>query len=206
MLKIWGRASSTNVQKVLWCVGELGLPYERIDAGMEFGVNDTPEFRRLNPNGLVPVIEHEGLTLWESHAIVRYLARQYGLGTLCPEDPRVCADSDRWMDWCATLGWPAMRALFLGYIRTPAAQRDIAQLKTARDIAARAMALLDAHLRDREHLVGAPFTMGDIPMGVVVHRWYKLPIEREPLENLARYYATLKARPAFRLHADVTLA
>jgi glutathione S-transferase len=206
MLKIWGRASSINVQKVLWCAGELDLPFERVDAGMEFGVTDTPAFRRLNPNGLVPVIEDAGLVLWESHAIVRYLARQHGLGTLCPADPRACADSDRWMDWCATLAWPAMRPLFLGYIRTPAAQRDHAQLKTARDAAARAMALLDAHLRDREHLVGAPFTMGDIPMGAVVHRWYKLPIEREPFEHLARYYATLKARPAFRQYADVTLA
>ena len=105
MLKIWGRTNSINVQKVLWTCAELDLPFERIDAGMQFGVNNTPEFKAMNPNGLVPLINDDGFLLWESHAIVRYLARKHGLGTLCPADPREAADADRWMEWysCAAL-------------------------------------------------------------------------------------------------------
>ena len=94
MLKIWGRKNSINVQKVLWVCGELALPFDRIDAGMAFGVNNTPEYKAMNPNGLVPVINDAGFILWESHVIVRYLARKHGLGTLCPVDPRAAADAD----------------------------------------------------------------------------------------------------------------
>jgi glutathione S-transferase len=206
MLKIWGRASSMNVQKVLWCVGELGLPFERIDAGMEFGVVDTPEFRAMNPNGLVPVIEDGGFVLWESHAIVRYLSRRHGAGTLWPEDPHACADSDRWMDWFATAGWPSLRPLFLGYVRTRPENRDLAQLANARDAAARQMKLLDARLAGRPYICGQSFTMGDIPLGIGLHRWFNLPIEREPLEHLQRYYGVLRARPAYTQYADTVLA
>ena len=102
MLKIWGRTNSINVQKVLWCCGELGLDYERIDAGLAFGVNNTAEYKAMNPNGLVPTIDEDGFILWESHAIVRYLARKYGGGKLWPDDPRVAADADRWMEWYST--------------------------------------------------------------------------------------------------------
>src|SRR3970040_1761800 len=113
MLKIWGRTNSVNVKKALRAAEELGLKYERIDAGMQFGVVDTPEYRKLNPNGLVPTIEDDGVVLWESHAIVRYLAAKYGAGTLCPTDLRERADADRWMDW--TFGFAnAFRAVFWG--------------------------------------------------------------------------------------------
>src|SRR6478735_6010409 len=105
MLKIWGRTNSINVQKVLWCCGELGLHYERIDAGMQFGVNNTPEYRAMNPNGLVPTIDDAGFILWESHAIVRYFARKHGAGKLWPADERAAADADRWMDWYNTTLW-----------------------------------------------------------------------------------------------------
>ncbi|HEX6002947.1 MAG TPA: glutathione S-transferase N-terminal domain-containing protein, partial [Burkholderiales bacterium] len=98
MLKIWGRKNSINVQKVLWCCAELDVKYERVDAGMEHGVNNTPEYRALNPNGLVPTIDHDGFILWESHAIVRYLSGLYGLGTLWPGSPRAFAEADRWME------------------------------------------------------------------------------------------------------------
>ena len=99
MLKIWGRRNSINVQKVLWCCGELGLPFDRVDAGLQFGVNNTPEYKALNPNGLVPTIDDDGYVRWESHAIVRYLARKHGTGTLLPQDARAAADADRWMEW-----------------------------------------------------------------------------------------------------------
>src|SRR5579863_7177368 len=109
MLKIWGRANSINVQKVLWCCGELGLQYHRIDAGNEFGVTKTPEYRVLNPNGLVPTIEDGDFQLWESNVIVRYLAQKSPSGRLCPADIRVRFDAERWMDWQATVFWPVFR-------------------------------------------------------------------------------------------------
>ena len=119
MLKIWGRTNSINVQKVLWCCAELNLPFERIDAGMAFGVNNTPEYKAMNPNALVPVINDDGFILWESHAIVRYLARKHGNGTLCPAGAQDYADADRWMDWqLSTIAEP-MRIAFWGLIRTP---------------------------------------------------------------------------------------
>ncbi len=114
MLKIWGRMNSINVQKVLWCCGELGLEYERIDAGMQFGVNNTPEYKAMNPNGLVPTIDDEGFILWESHAIVRYLARKHGMGTpVAGRRSSRAADADRWMEWYSTTLWPVRAADFL---------------------------------------------------------------------------------------------
>ncbi|MGZ8265216.1 MAG: ATP-binding protein, partial [Burkholderiales bacterium] len=117
MLRIWGRTNSINVQKVLWCCGELGLPYERIDAGMQFGVNNTPEYKAMNPNGLVPTINDDGFILWESHAIVRYLARKHGTGALWPADARVAADADRWMEWYSTTLWQHVRTIFWNLVR-----------------------------------------------------------------------------------------
>ena len=124
MLKIWGRANSINVQKVLWCCGELGLQYDRIDAGNEFGVNKTPQYRALNPNALVPTIEDGDFQLWESNVIVRYLAQKSGHGRLCPANIKTRFDAERWMDWQATVFWPALRPLFIELIRTPPAKRD----------------------------------------------------------------------------------
>src|SRR5829696_9275573 len=124
MLTLWGRVNSINVQKVHWCLKELGLAYDRIEAGREFGVVDTPEYRRMNPNGLVPTIEDDGFVLWESNVIVRYLAARHGAGRLYPDDLRVRFDAERWMDWQATTLWPALRPVFIGLVRTPVAERD----------------------------------------------------------------------------------
>ena len=123
MLKIWGRTNSVNVKKSLWAAEELGLKYERVDAGMQFGVNKTPEYLKMNPTGLVPTIEDDGFVLWESHSIVRYLAAKHGAGTLCPSDPGGRADAERWMDWAFTFQG-AMRNVFWGLIRTPPEKRD----------------------------------------------------------------------------------
>ncbi len=123
MLVIWGRINSVNVQKVLLCCEELGIEYRRIDAGGPFGVVDTPEYRRRNPNGLVPTIDDDGFVLWESNAIVRYLAEKHR-GSLWPADPHVRAVADQWMDWTNTTYWPALRTGFLGLVRTPPAERN----------------------------------------------------------------------------------
>ncbi len=205
MLKIWGRTNSINVQKVLWCCGELNLAFERIDAGMQFGVNNTPEYKAKNPNALVPMINDDGFVLWESQAIVRYLARKHGLGSLCPSEANACADADRWMDWNATTVWPNLRPVFWNLVRTEPAKRDMALVATSRKGLAASMSILDAHLANRQYVTGADFTMGDIPAGVSIHRWFQMDIEREDLPNLAAYYKRLQARPAFARHAGLPL-
>ncbi|MCE9639483.1 MAG: glutathione S-transferase [Betaproteobacteria bacterium] len=205
MLKIWGRTNSINVQKVLWCCGELNIPFERIDAGMQFGVNNTPAYKTLNPNGLVPMIEDDGMILWESQAIVRYLARKHGLGSMCPSDAKACADADRWMDWNATTVWPNLRPIFWNLVRTEPAKRDMPLVETSRKGLAASLAILDAHMANRQYVTGNDFTMGDIPLGVSIHRWFNMDIVRENLPNLGAYYKRLQARPAYAQHADVPL-
>jgi glutathione S-transferase len=205
MLKIWGRTNSINVQKVLWCCGELNIPFERIDAGMQFGVNNTPEFKAKNPNALVPMIEDDGMILWESQAIVRYLARKHGLGSVCPADAKACADADRWMDWNATTVWPNLRPIFWNLVRTEPAKRDMPLVETSRKGLAASMAILDTHMANRQYVTGNDFTMGDIPLGVSIHRWFNMEIVRENLPNLGAYYKRLQGRSAFAKHAGLPL-
>jgi glutathione S-transferase len=198
MLVIWGRNNSVNVQKVLWCCEEIGLGYERIDAGRSFGVVNTPQYRGLNPNGLVPTIEDDGFVLWESNAIVRYLAAKHAAGSIWPEDLKVRAEADRWMDWMFTTYWPAIHALFVGMVRTEADKRDRRAEEESRLKTAEVLRILDAHLQTHEHLSGNTFTMGDIPLGCAVWRWMALPIERPPLPNVQRWFDLLSRRPAYR--------
>jgi glutathione S-transferase len=183
MLKIWGRANSINVHKVLWCCGELGLQYDRIDAGNEFGVTKTPQYRVLNPNGLVPAIEDDDLQLWESNVIVRYLAQKSGHGRLYPADIKTRFDAERWMDWQTTVFWPSLRPLFIELIRTPPAKRDATVISRAESLSLAAVHILDARLSDRTFLAGESFSMGDIPAATTVHRWYALDIHHPELPN-----------------------
>jgi glutathione S-transferase len=205
MLKIWGRTNSVNVKKVLWAAEELGLKYERVDAGMQYGVVNSPEYRCLNPNGLVPTIEDDGYVLWESHSIVRYLAARYGAGTLWPEDPRVRGDAERWMDWVYTL-WTPLRPVFWGLIRTPPEKRDAAAIEAARQRAAELLGILDAWLAERPFVAGASLTMGDIPIGCHVQLWMRMPLERPRHGNLEAWFARLCARPAYRTLVDTPLS
>ena len=196
MLKIWGRLTSVNVQKVVWCADELDLEYERIDAGGKFGIVNTPEYLAMNPNGLVPVIEHDGFVLWESNAIVRYLAARFGEGTLWPTDVEMRASADRWMDWQMGSLNPAIGPAFIQLIRTPAEKRNADVIENARLEAEKKLALLDAHLGGREFVAGPSFTMGDIPLGCSIDRWFKLPLVHEPRRHIERWFAALRARKA----------
>jgi glutathione S-transferase len=205
MLKIWGRTNSINVQKVLWCCAELNLKYERIDAGLQFGVNTTPEYKAMNPNALVPTINDDGFVLWESHAIVRYLARKHGVSTLCPSDAKACADADRWMDWHATTVWPNLRPIFWNLVRTPPEKRDMPLVEESRNKLSASMAILDAHLAGRKFVIGDVFSMGDIPLGTAVQRWFNMPIERENYKNLEDWYKRLQGRAAFKQCVDMKL-
>ena len=204
MLKIWGRTNSVNVKKVLWTADELGLRYERIDAGRQFGVVDTPEYKKLNPNALVPTIEDDGFVLWESHSIVRYLAARHGAGTLWPTDPRARADAERWMDWAFTFQ-AAFRTLFWGMVRTPPETRDQKGMEESRKKSAELLAIPDEALARRPYLAG-DFTMGDIPLGCHVQLWMRLPIDRPRHPNLTAWFERLCARPAFRKNVDIPLS
>jgi len=199
MLRIWGRANSINVQKVLWCCGELGLDFERVDAGNEFGITGTPAYRALNPNGLVPTIEDGDFRLWESNVIVRYLAHKDPDARLCPPDVRMRFDAERWMDWQATVFWPALRPLFIQLIRTSPDKRDASVIARAEELSLSAVRMLDARLSGRSFLAGDRFTMGDIPAAVAVHRWYELETHHPQLPQLQSWYKRICARKPFQL-------
>src|SRR5262249_21386525 len=161
----------------LWCCGELGIKFDRVDAGMQFGVTKTPEYLAMNPNARVPTIDDDGFILWESHAIVRYLSRKHGTGSLWPSDPKACADADRWMDWYAT-PWENLRPIFWNLVRTPPEKRDMALVEESRQKLATDLRIVETQLAGKQFITGSAFTMGDIPMGVALHRWFYLPIER----------------------------
>jgi glutathione S-transferase len=205
MLKIWGRTNSINVQKVLWTCGELGLAHERIDAGLAFGVNNTPEYKAMNPNGLVPTIDDDGFILWESHAIVRYLARKHGAGKVVPDEPRAAANVDRWMEWYSTTLWPNVRPVFHNLVRTPPEKRNMTEVEEARKRLAANWDIADAQLAKSEYIAGKSFTIADIPLGVAAYRWFNLPIERPAQANVERWYQRLTQRPAFKAHCMLPL-
>jgi glutathione S-transferase len=198
MIRVYGRTNSNNVKKVLWCLGEIEEPFERIDAGGVHGLVDTPAFRALNPNGRVPVLDDDGFVLWESNAIVRYLAETRSAGLLCPSDPRVKAGADRWMDWCSTTLAPVFGPMFLGLVRTPPERRDAAAIEASRRQSADLLAMADDALGREPWLSGAEFGMGDIPLGCFAHVWFTLEIERPDLRNLAAWHGRLARRPAYR--------
>jgi glutathione S-transferase len=166
--------------------------------GNEFGVTKTPQYRVLNPNGLVPTIEDGNFQLWESNVIVRYLAQKNGHGRLYPAVIRTRFDAERWMDWQATVFWPALRPLFIELIRTPLTNRDATVISRAETLSLAAAQILDAHLSDRTFLAGESFSIGDIPAATTVHRWYALDIHHPKLPNLRRWYDLMKQRRPFQ--------
>jgi glutathione S-transferase len=204
MLKIWGRTNSVNVKKAMWCVAELGLPHERIDAGMQYGVVNTPEYRRMNPTGLVPTIDDDGYTLWESHTIVRYLAAKHSAGKLWPTELKARADAERWMDWAFTFQG-AMRNVFWGLIRTPAEKRDANAIEDGKKKTFALLPILEQTLSERPYVAGKTFTMGDIPIGCEVQRYMRVPIERPSFPAVEAWFARLLERPAFAKHVDLPL-
>jgi len=205
MLKIWGRINSVTVKKVVWAAEECGVAYERIDAGMQYGVVSTPAYLAMNPNARVPTLDDDGFVLWESNTMVRYLARRYGQGTLDPQDLRQYADADRWMDWCTSTLAGAFRNVFWGMVRTPIEQRDAKAIETSRVETAKLLAIPEAVLAHQPYLAGAQFTMGDIPLGCFVHLWLSMPIERPAHPALTAWHARLAARPAFQKAVNTPL-
>ena len=178
MMRLWGRISSINVQKVLWCLAELGLKegkdFERIDAGLQFGKNNTPEFLKLNPNGLVPTLEDGDVVLWESNTILRYLARRHDKAGRFSTDIKTQYESEKWMDWQLGTMWPALRVAFLGLTRTPEAERNYQAILKGYQETNRLLVMLDATLAKQNYCSGNQFQIGDIVLALCVSRWILL--------------------------------
>jgi len=197
-MRILGRISSINVQKVVWCAQELGLAYERVDVGGKFGGNTTPDYLAKNPNGRIPVVEDGDVVLWESNAIVRYLAAKHGSGSLWPTDLVVRADADRWMDWASMTLTMAMHGAFWQTVRTPPEQQDKALIAKSTAEGQAAIDILDKALAGRTYITGDTFTMGDIPLGCAAHRWLNLSVPKKSAPNVERWYGRIMERPAVR--------
>ena len=206
LIKVLGRATSSNVQKVLWLLDEIGQDYVREDYGGEHGRTHEAAYLLLNPNATVPTLVHGDFTLWESNAICRYLARTFGAAKLYPADPRQRADCERWMDWqLAGLG-AAMPPLYLQLVRTPAEMRDPAIVKTSRSRSNALFGVLDAVLRDRAFLCGDDFTIADLALGPWTHRWFALGLADIDCSALRAWYARLQEREPYRRHIMIPLS
>ncbi len=206
MLTIWGRKTSSNVQALMWCVGELGLPYERRDAGHRYGGTDTKEFLAMNPNGTVPVLcDGEGEPLWETGAILRYLAARYGAAPFWPEEGPARASIDKWAEWAkinVTLGFTA--PIFWRVVRTAPAQQDKQGIRQAVENLDKWLDIAEVQLSRGNFLVGDDFSLADIQFGHVLFRYFDISIPRQKRPALRRYYYLLTERPAFREHVMIS--
>lgn len=206
MIRLWGRLSSINVRKAVWTLQEVGVPFERIDAGRQYGIVDTPGYGARNPNRLVPLLDDEGFELWESNAIVRYLCAKHGVSWLYPQELRRRFDAERWMDWQQTTLNRAGSPAFVQWIRTPPAQRRPDVIEASRSAMAPLIAILDAHLAGREWMGGEDFSMADIPVACDIHRWWRLPQPAPQAPHVQRWLDAILARPATRGVLDLPLA
>ncbi|WP_213958544.1 MULTISPECIES: glutathione S-transferase [unclassified Variovorax] len=214
MLNIWGRITSINVRKVVWCAQELGLDFQRTEAGGKYGVVQTPEYRALNPNALVPAIDDgdgddaSHVKLWESNVIVRYLCAKYSSGRLYPEPLPERFDAERWMDWQQTTFNRASAPAFVQWVRTAPADRNPDVIAASVHATEPLFAILDAHLATRRFMLGESFTMADIPLGCEAHRWFGLPpteYTRPAWPHVERWFGELRSRSGSRGVLDLAL-
>jgi len=197
-IALWGRLSSCNVQKVVWLLEELELPYQRIDAGGDFGGLDDPSYRAMNPHGQVPTLKDGDTVVWESEAILRYLAARYGAPAFWSNDPTERARVDQWLAWTATALYRDWIDLFWMCVRTPPDQQDAAGIEACRQRTAERLAFLDAQLAERSYIAGDTLSLADIAAGGTLYRWFEMPIERPRLPRVEDWYARLRERPAYR--------
>ncbi len=198
---LWGRNTSSNVMKAIWVLEELGLPYDRRDVGGKFGQTDTPAYRGMNPTGLVPTLQEDDFTLWESNAVCRYLCHAHAPHSpLWPQDPRARARIDQWMDAQQTQLNRPMAVVFWGLVRTPPEQRDTAVIAQGIADTAKAYGLIGAQLTRHHFVAGDHLTLADIPWGVHVHRWFTMEFDRPEVPGLRAWYDRLLVRPAYRAH------
>ena len=200
MFTIYGRANSSNVRKVLWLCEEIGqTDYERLDYGRGYKPCSSPEYMALNPNMVVPTLKDGDVVLWESNTILRYLASQHGPEDIYPRELTARAKVDMWLDWQLTTALGGIRHLFQGLHVKDEDFTDPAGLEKAHAQATNAMGILDTHLaKGSPYIAGDGLTIADCSLGMFVHRWYALPIERKGLASLDAYYERLKEREAFQ--------
>ncbi|EAN2249402.1 glutathione S-transferase family protein [Salmonella enterica] len=200
MITLWGRNNSTNVKKVLWTLEELELPYDQILAGGKYGVNQDADYLAMNPNGLVPLLKDDetDLLLWESNAIVRYLAAQYGQNRLWVDNPARRAEGEKWMDWANQTLSPAHRVILMGLVRTPPEKRDQAAIEAGIEKCDSLFALLDDALAHQSWFSGDNFGTGDIAIAPFVYNLLNVGLKWTLRPNLERWYQQLTERPAFR--------
>lgn len=199
-ITIWGRANSVNVQKVLWCLRELELPYQRIDAGMAFGKNREPEYLTMNPNGRVPTLVDGDFVLWESNSIMRYLVRAYRpQSPIYPQSPKIRAGVDRWLDWTLSTLQPVDRPVFWALVRTPIEQRDMAVIQRDADAEAEQWKIVESYLAKRRFIEGDDLTLADIALGAYARRWFGVEGIRKPkFTHLERWFKQFRTRPGFK--------
>ncbi|AMM86848.1 glutathione S-transferase family protein [Martelella sp. AD-3] len=207
MLKIWGRATSSNVQALMWTVGELELEHERYDVGFKFGGTDTPEFLAMNPNGLIPVVKDgdDGEALFETGAICRYLAARHAHDSFWPKDPAARAHVDKWAEWGKVTAAAAFTVpIFWAVVRTPAKDRNPEAIARALAAFDRLLGIAEAELEKHAFLAGDSFTLADIMFGHILYRYHTMEIDRPARPAVEAYYAAMTERPAYRDHVMVS--
>jgi glutathione S-transferase len=198
---LWGRDTSSNVMKVIWLLEELNLPYDRIDVGGSFGKTELPEYRAMNPTGLVPTLQEDHFTLWESNAILRYICEAHAPDhPFWPREPHKRAHIDHWMDAQQTLLNRPIGVVFWGLVRTPEDKRDMAAIKQGIEDAARIWGMVSAQLAKHPYLAGDVLTLADIPWGPHLHRWFNMDFDRPDVPHLRAWYDRLLRRPAYKQH------
>ena len=201
MLQIYGRKNSNQVIQLMWAVDELGIEYKRHNVGGSFGGLDTEEYGKMNPNRLVPTINDNGFILWESYAIIRYLCGQYGQGSLWPDDPQQAALADQWMEWTNSRFMSTFFPIFWNLIRTPKDQQNADKIIESAKATGKLLQIVEQNLQGKDYLAGNNLTMGDIPLGSMMFKYYTLGIERPSLPNIERWYASLCERKAYKDNA-----
>ncbi|WP_275556592.1 glutathione S-transferase family protein [Mixta sp. Marseille-Q2659] len=206
MLTVWGRKTSSNVQALMWCIGELQLSYVRHDVGHKFKGTDTDFFYSLNPNRTVPVIK-DGYAhpLWETGAILRYLANSYAPETFWPQDTQKKANVDRWAEWAKINVAMAFTApVFWRVVRTPERERDEEAIKQAMVRLENSLSIAEVQLGKHDFLAGEAFSLADIQLGHILYRYFDIDVIRQPFQNLRAYYERLRSRPAFEEHVVIS--
>ena len=205
MITVWGRVSSSNVQATLWCLTELELKFERIDAGFIYGVTDTPAYLEMNPNGFVPtLVDGENPPLFETGAILRYLATAYGRDPFWPTDLVARTQIDKWAEWAKiNIALKFTAPVFWQVIRTAPSRQDPKVLAANLETLTRLLAIADTRLENNAFIAGPDFTLADIQMGHCLYRYFDIDIPRRGFPHLQAYYERLCARPAFRRHVMV---
>ena len=201
MLQIYGRKNSSQVIQLMWTVAELNLEHVRHNLGGSFGGLDSPEYRSLNPNGLVPTIDDNGFVLWESYAIIRYQCHQYGKGSLWPDNPQTVALADQWMEWANSRFMPVFFPVFWALIRTPKEQQNPDKIASMAKDSAELLQIVEKQLQGKAYITGDTLTMGDVPLGSLMYKYYTLDIDRPSLPNIESWYKRLSERSAYREHA-----